>query len=152
MLKKIAVVMLMSFVTVGCASVTMASKEETNQAKQFTTPPAGKAGIYIYRDSMLGAALKKDVTINGKCIGETAPNMFFYEQVNGNEVYTLATESEFSPNELKLKAESGTNYFVRQSIKLGAFVGGANLDMMTPEQGKADVAKLDMGVKGSCSK
>lgn len=44
--------------------------------------------------------------------------------------------------------EAGKNYFVRQSIKTGAFVGGANLKEVSDEQGKADVAKLGLAQWG----
>lgn len=46
---------------------------------------------------------------------------------------------------------AGKNYFVRQFIKLGAFVGGADLELVPEEQGKADVAKLEMAKPGTCS-
>ena len=151
MLKKIALVVLASGIVSGCATVPMADKEASSKAKTFAEPPAGKAGLYIYRNSTLGGALKKDVRINGKCIGETAPHMFFYEVVNGGEEQTLSTESEFSANDLKIKAESGKNYFIRQYIKMGVFVGGAGLEQVTDAQGKTDISSLNMAMHGKCS-
>lgn len=62
----------------------------------------------------------------------------------------IKTESEFSPNALEVAMEAGKNYFVRQFIKLGAFVGGADLDLIPEEEGKADVAKLEMAKPGTC--
>ena len=56
----------------GCASVDMASKAESAKAKEFNPPSQGNAGVYVYRDSFVGKALKKDVWIDGKCIGESA--------------------------------------------------------------------------------
>ncbi|SER10534.1 Protein of unknown function [Amphritea atlantica] len=137
----------------GCASVPMESKEKADVAKQFN-PPSNKenAGLYIYRAGVFGAALKKDVWVDGKCIGETAPDMFFYEEVGGGEEHKVSTESEFSPNDLLVKTEGGKNYFVRQYIKLGAFVGGAGLELVDEEKGKNEVAQLEMAKKGSCSK
>ena len=151
MLKKMAFVVLASGILSGCATVPMADKAVSSQAKAFAEPPAGKAGLYIYRNSTIGGALKKDVRVNGKCIGETAPNMFFYEVVNGGEEQTLSTESEFSPNDLKIKTESGKNYFIRQYIKMGVFVGGAGLEQVSDTQGKADISSLNMAMQGKCS-
>ncbi len=151
MLKKIAFVVLASGILSGCATVPMADKEVSSKAKTFEAPPAGKAGLYIYRNSTLGGALKKDVRVNGKCIGETAPNMFFYELVNANEEQNISTESEFSPNDLKIKTEAGKNYFIRQYIKLGVFVGGAGLEQVSDSQGKADISGLSMALQGKCS-
>lgn len=153
MMKK---VILFAVVTVsllsGCASVPMESLEQTAMAKQFNTPSAGNAGLYIYRAGSFGGALKKDVWVDDKCIGETAPNIFFYEEVAGDTQHKISTESEFSPNDLLITTENGKNYFVSQYIKLGAFVGGANVELVDEEKGKAVVAKLKMAKKGQCSK
>ena len=135
----------------GCASVDMASKAESAKAKEFNPPSQGTAGVYIYRDSFVGKALKKDVWIDGKCIGESAPDVFFFTEVDGGKNHKVDTESEFSPNTLELMFETGKNYFIRQFIKMGVFVGGAGLEQIAEEQGKIDVAKLEMAKSGKCS-
>ena len=149
---KLAVVVLTSFLFVGCASVPMESREKSDTAKTFVSPANGNAALYIYRSGGPGGALKKDVWVDGKCIGETAPNIFFYEEVKGGMEHKVSTESEFSPNELLVNTESGKNYFVRQYIKFGVFVGGAGLELIDEEKGKKAVTKLQMAVKGNCSK
>lgn len=135
----------------GCASVEMASTSEGAKAKEFNPPGAGNAGVYIYRDSFVGQALKKDIWIDGKCIGESAPDVFFYTEVAGGKNYKIDTESEFSPNALELMFETGKNYFIRQFIKLGVFVGGAGLEQIPEEDGKIAVGKLEMAKPGKCS-
>lgn len=135
----------------GCTSVPMESKEKSELAKQYNSPSEGKSGLYVYRSGSFGGALKKDVWLNGECVGETAPNMFFYEEVEGNSEHKLSTESEFSPNDLLVKTESGKNYFVSQFIKMGVFVGGAGVELVDKEKGKKQVSKLDMAIKGKCS-
>lgn len=144
-----AVCLLAAFLT-GCASVNMASKEASAQAKTFQPPNAGNASLYVYRNSVFGAALKKDIMIDGKCLGETASKVFFYAEVEGGKTHRIETESEFSPNGIDLTTEPDKTYFVRQYIKMGAFVGGANLEIVPAEQGKADLAELDMAVPGNC--
>jgi hypothetical protein len=135
----------------GCASVDMADKAASLKAKEFSAPAQGKAGLYVYRDSHFGAALKKDVWVDGKCLGETAPNVFFYTEVEGGKMHKVDTESEFSPNTLELVLEAGKHHFIRQYIKLGVFVGGAGVELIAEEQGKKDIAKLDMAKPGKCS-
>ena len=135
----------------GCASVDMASKAESAKAKEFNPPSQGNAGVYVYRDSFVGKALKKDVWIDGKCIGESAPDVFFYTEVEGGKTHKIDTESEFSPNTLELMFEAGKNYFIRQFIKMGVFVGGAGLEQIPEEQGKTAVSKLEMANPGKCS-
>lgn len=134
----------------GCASVNMAGKEESDKAKQFSAPSAGNSGLYVYRNSAVGKALKKDIWVDGKCLGESASDVFFYTQVEGGKKHKIETESEFSPNAMEVFMESGKNYFIRQFIKLGAFVGGADLEQMSEEQGKADVANLGLAQPGKC--
>ena len=129
----------------------MAGKEESAKAKKFEKPSAGNAGVYVYRDSILGAALKKDIWIDGECVGESAPKTFFYKEVSGDARHKIETESEFSPNALEMFFKTGENHFIRQYIKLGAFVGGANLEQMTEVDGKAAIQNLEMAKSGTCS-
>lgn len=141
-----------SFLLTGCASVNMATNEESAAAKQFNAPGANNAGLYVYRNSFVGQALKKDIFVDGKCLGESASDVFFHTEVAGGKSVKVSTESEFSPNELILNVDSGKNYFVRQYIKMGVFVGGAGVEQVSEEQGKTDIAKLNMAKPGHCSK
>ncbi len=146
-----AVLVAVTFLS-GCASVPMESKENTALAKQFNTPSEGNSGLYVYRSGSFGGALKKDVWVDGDCLGETAPDMFFYKEVKGDEQHKIATESEFSPNDLLLDTETGKNYFIRQYMKIGVFVGGAGVELVDEEKGKKDISSLNMAKTGTCSK
>lgn len=152
MYRKLAFAVFTISLLAGCASVPMESKEKSDMAKKFTPPSSDKAGLYIYRSGTFGGALKKDVWVDGGCLGETAPNVFFYEEVAGGIEHKVSTESEFSPNDLLLKVENGQHYFIRQYIRMGAFVGGAGIELVDREKGKEAVAKLELAKKGSCSK
>ncbi len=118
----------------------MASKEQSAKAKEFQLPPEGQTGAYLYRNIVLGKALSKDLRIDGNCVGVSAPDVFFYTQVDGGKTRPVETESEFSPNKLELFFESGKNYLIRRFIKIGLMVGGADLEQVTEAQGKADNA------------
>lgn len=132
----------------GCASVKMAPKQESLEAKDFNKPSQGKAGLYVYRNSSVGKSLRKDVWVDGKCLGETANKVFFYTEVDGGKRHKIETESESSPNTLELMMDTGKNYFIRQVIK----VGGADLEQVTDEQGKKYISRLKMAKSGHCSK
>lgn len=152
MKKQFTAIVIATALISGCASVPMESKEASLNAKQFNPPAEGFSGLYVYRDSFVGQALKKDVWIDGKCIGESAPDVFFYEEVKGGQQHTISTESEFSPNDLKVDTLPGTNYFINQYIKMGVFVGGAGLELVDAEKGKKAIMKLELAKQGTCSK
>lgn len=134
------VALLVLFVS-GCATVPMTSDAEDTAAKQFAVPPAGQSGLYIYRDSAFGGALKKNIYVDGEMIGESAPNMYFYKLIPAGE-HKLGTESEFSENYLSIITEPEKNYFIRNYIKLGVFVGGANLEQVDENKAKEAILEL----------
>jgi len=146
-----AILFVSYIVMTGCASVPMETADKNSIAKKFNPPSEGSSGLYIYRNSFVGKALKKDIWVDGKCIGETAPDIYFYETVDGDTNHKVSTESEFSPNDLLIKVKSGMNYFIRQYIKMGIFVGGAGLELVDEAKGKEEVRELDMATKGTCS-
>ncbi len=135
--------LLLSLIAGGCASVPMASLQDDEQRKTFAPPPAAQAGLYIFRDSKLGGALKKTLYVNGEVIGESAPNTYFYHLVPPGRT-TISTESEFSENDLNLETVGGKNYFVRQYIRLGLFAGGANLELVDDEEGQEAVLDCNL--------
>ncbi|MDK6725314.1 DUF2846 domain-containing protein [Neisseria mucosa] len=133
-------------------SVPMGNADVSSKAKIFAPPSEGKAGLYVYRSGILGGALKKDIWVDGNCLGTSAPNVFFYIEVDGGKEHTVTTASEFSTNSVPLHTEAGKHYFVRQYIKMGAFVGGANVKQVSEAEGKAEVMKLNMAATGQCLK
>ncbi|EHO4621035.1 DUF2846 domain-containing protein [Salmonella enterica] len=139
-------------VLTGCATVPSASKEETQQAKMFNKPNEGNAGLYIYRDSFIGQALKKDVRVNGECVGELANKFFFYKQLPLG-VVTVTSESEFGFTRMTIDAQENKNYFVRQVIVPGVVVGGTNVVEVSEEEGKKTISKsgFKLAKEGHCS-
>lgn len=127
----------------GCAKVPMAPPEEDMALKEFKPPQADQSGIYIYRNCFVGAALKKTVYLDQKAIGESAEDVYFYTTTTPGS-HVLSTESEFSPNDLQIDTEGGKNYFVEQYIKMGVFVGGANLRLVDEETGKKAVLECSL--------
>ena len=79
-MSRLSAALLLSLALVGCASVPMGDPKQDSAAKTFQVP-ADKAGIYVYRNETIGAAVKMDVIIDGQNIGETAAKTFFYKEV-----------------------------------------------------------------------
>jgi len=143
-----AIVLLFS----GCASIPLDNSDNTQRAKAFSAPAEGQAGVYIYRNSFVGKALKKDLWIDGKCIGKSSNKVFFYTQVEGGREHTVATQSEFSPKILPVFMEAGRNYFIRQYIQFGAFIGGTKIELVDEARGRSEIEKLSLAVNGTCSR
>lgn len=114
--------------------------------QQNDTPPDGNSHAHQNRPCF-GCRW-----VNGKCVGESAPNVFFYEEVKGGAEHKVATQSEFSPNELIVKAVAGVNDFFRQYMKMGLVVAGAGVEQVSEDEGKKEVAALELAKKGTCSK
>ncbi|OTG86793.1 hypothetical protein B9T31_07325 [Acinetobacter sp. ANC 4558] len=150
---KLILSLLCTLAFVGCASVPKADQTESQKLKNTQVLAQGKSGIYVYRNnSYQGAALKKDIWINGECLGESSKGIFFYKEVDGDQDYIISTESEFSPNHLTLAVQSGQNYYIQQKIKMGVVVGGAKLEKVDEVQAQKIISQLDLGVQGHCSK
>jgi len=135
----------------GCASVPMESEKASATAKEFEAPAQGTAGLYIYRYGSFAYRLKKGVWVDGKCIGETAANVFFYHEVPANKEYKISTESEFSPNDLLITVKPGINYFISQYFPPGLYLAGAGVELVDEKQGMAAVKELSLAKKGTCS-
>lgn len=56
MLKNIFALVLLPVLMVGCATVPTYTGAIVEKAKSFQSPTNGNAGLYVYRDSMIGQA------------------------------------------------------------------------------------------------
>jgi uncharacterized protein YceK len=131
---------LSSLVLSGCATVPMASKEADDKAKTFSLATNDKASLYIFRDSTFGGALKKKLKIDGQVIGESAPETYFHIFATPGK-RTLSTESEFSDNSLEVNLEAGKSHYVRNYMKMGVFIGGANLEVVADDEAKKAIVE-----------
>jgi hypothetical protein len=140
----VATVLCLGLLTLsGCASVPMAPKETDAAAKTFAAPPADKSALYVFRNSFVGKALKRMVSVDGQPLGQTANQVYFYKEIAPGE-HVISTESEFGDNTVTFQAVAGKNYFARQYIKMGVFVGGAGIEMVSEEEGMKEVLQCEL--------
>lgn len=125
----------------GCASVPMASIERDSQAKTFAVKP-GLSNIYVYRNESMGAAVKMDVELDGKFIGQTAAKSYFALEVSpGKHILVSKAENDSS---LEVNAEAGKNNFVWQEVKMGLVIARTKLQIVDEETGKAGIAECKL--------
>ena len=74
----VLLVLVFSAYIAGCATVPMASYKEDNARKEFTPPPQASSGLYIYRNSSFGGALKKNVYVDKFLFFEFFFSHFFF--------------------------------------------------------------------------
>jgi hypothetical protein len=129
----------------GCASVPMASKEQDKVVKSFKLSSNDKAGLYVYRNCVVGFGVTKAIYLDGFLLGETANKTFFYKEITPGK-HQLVTESELSNNNLTFQADGGKNYFVEQVLKTGISEGGAYLQIVFQEEGMNGILKCGLAV------
>lgn len=143
MLKKTSLVGLVvaaAFIT-GCTSVPMADVTRDAKAKTFSVS-ADKANVYVYRNEAMGGAVKMDVALNGKPLGQSAAKTYFAIEVPPGK-HTLVSKAE-NDSTLDLVAEAGKNYFVWQEVKMGVLYARNQLQLVDESTGKAGVAECKL--------
>lgn len=140
-------------VLTGCtASVPVHSDAQSEQAKQFAAPSDGKAGLYVYRDAEgFGGFTYRDVYLDGVCLGETAPGVFFYTEIEANKEHTLTSPGQFTPYEVTIYAQPGKTYFVEQRVKWGVLRHPAPIREVEENYGKQKIMQYQQAVAGNCS-
>lgn len=131
----------------GCASVPMGDATRDTALKTFEAPRAEKAGIYIYRHENMGAAVKMDLQVDGKHIGQTAAKTYFFVEVPPGK-HTITSISE-NTDTLSIDAVAGKLYYVWQEVKMGVLYARTKLNLVSEEDGRKGVleSKLANGVQ-----
>lgn len=125
----------------GCASVPMGDPQKNLALKTFTAKQ-DVAGLYIYRNESMGAAIKMDVEVDGKPLGQTAAKTYLYtELAPGKHVLTSKAENDFS---LDLEVLPGKLYYVWQEVKMGILYARTKLNLVDEKAGQAGVLETQL--------
>jgi hypothetical protein len=125
----------------GCASVNKAGRDASAQAKTFS-PITDKAVVYIYRDEILGSAIKLPVTVDGIVVGETGPKSFL-ELALPPGPHTITTMGE-KGSSLSLDAQAGQTYYYWQEVKVGMWAARSMLHKVDTEKGQNGVRECEL--------
>ncbi len=119
-------------VTVGCTAI---------GGKKFvkTTPPEGKAVVYVYRPrTFVGGAVVYPIFVNNRKV-TTLPHTAYYAYVTDpGEVYVSAKTPENEAH-VKLQVKAGHDYYIKGGTATGQFSGRATLDQVHPDQGREEI-------------
>lgn len=122
----------------SCATVSMANRAQSRSAKEFS-PSKDRAKIYVYRNEVLGSAIKVGLALNGNFMGETAPGTFHMWEVAPGK-HEVSCEAERS-SRVTLNAQPEKLYFIWQEMKWGTVTAGCALRQVTEERGKSEISR-----------
>jgi Protein of unknown function (DUF2846) len=140
-MKKLIAVSILAFSLVGCASVTMGDAKQDAALKTFTIAK-DKAGVYIYRNETMGAAIKMNVELDGKSIGQTAANTYLYKEVTPGK-HTIVSKAE-NDSSIEVDAQPGTLLYVWQEVKMGLLGARSKLQLVDQAQGQKGVMETKL--------
>jgi hypothetical protein len=125
----------------GCASVPLASEDQDMKAKAMSAPP-DKALVYLYRNEVMGSAIKLNVSLDGKLAGQTAAKTYFMWMLNpgSHEVATMADNT----STVQVDAKAGESYYIWQEVKMGMWGPGTKLQLVDKETGKKGVGECKL--------
>lgn len=129
----------------GCASVPMASKDSDAKAKQFAPSQGNTANLYIYRNEILGSAIKMTVLIDGVSVGDTVAKSYIFRTLPAGD-HTVTSKAE-NDNTLDITMQAGQVYFVWQEVKMGALYARSKLHLVDEATGETAVKECDL-IKG----
>jgi hypothetical protein len=141
MFKKLVLVAIFTFGVVGCASVPMGDVKKNAELKTFTPKP-GVAGVYIYRNESMGAAIRMDVEVDGKPIGQSAAKTYFYTELPPGK-HTVTSKAE-NTDSIEIDTIAGKLYYIWQEVKMGFLYARTKLQLVSEEEGKKGVLESDL--------
>jgi hypothetical protein len=142
-MKRIMAAMIIALTMTGCASVPMGDAKRDTELKTFAVAP-DRAGVYVYRNESMGAAIKFDVAIDGTAMGQTAANTYLYKEVAPGK-HTLTSKAE-NTDTLEVEVLPGTVTFVWQEVKMGVLYARSKLRLVDEAQGKQGVQECKLAV------
>ncbi|WP_180127716.1 DUF2846 domain-containing protein [Rhodoferax sp. BLA1] len=135
-MKKFIALAAVTLSLVGCASVNMGDAKQDTSAKKFVAPK-DNAAVYIYRNESIGGAVKMDVELDGKPIGQTAAKTYLYKEVAPGK-HTLSSKAE-NTDSLEIDAKPGALLYIWQEVKMGVLYARTKLHLVDTAQGQKGV-------------
>lgn len=120
----------------GCASGPRFDTVE----KSFAAIPPGKARIFIYRATSLGAGIQPDVLVNGSVVGKSEGNGIFYIDRDPGKI-EVATTSEVE-RKLTFTIAAGETRYVRCAVGLGVLVYRIIPELVSEEEARKEIHDL----------
>ncbi len=125
----------------GCASVPMGDPARDQALKAFESKP-DLAGIYVYRNEIIGGAVRMDVSVDGQALGQTASKTYLYTEVPPGK-HTVTSKAE-NTHSIEIDTVAGKLYYIWQEVKMGILYARTKLHLMSEEEGRKGVMETKL--------
>jgi len=99
--------------------------------------------IYFYRNSILGAAVQPEVSVNGQIVGKSQPGSFFFiDRPVGTYRASARTEAEGT---IDIVLRPKQTAYVQMSISMGFLVGHPVFERVGESEGRSALPSLAYG-------
>jgi hypothetical protein len=102
--------------------------------------PSGKARIYFYRSTALGAAIQPEVRLNGAVVGKSEPHGVFYVDRDPGNMEVI-TGSEID-RKLTFTIGPGETRYVKLGVGLGVLVYRIIPELISEAEARKEMADL----------
>lgn len=140
-MKKILAVAVVAMTLVGCASVPLGDAQQDAALKTFSVVP-DKAGVYIYRNESMGAAITMNVELDGNPIGQTAAKTYLYKELTPGK-HVISSKAE-NTDTVEVDAKAGTLVYIWQEVKMGVMSARTKLHLVDEAQGRKGVQETKL--------
>jgi hypothetical protein len=132
---RFAALVMVAFLT-ACAS----GPKHAEVASSIPGIKPDQGRVYLYRsNSMMGAAIQPNITINGKVMGESKPGGFFFVDLPAGPV-EVATSTEVE-KKLTFTLDAGQTRYVKTSIGFGLMVGRVYPELVDNAVGAKEITE-----------
>lgn len=111
--------------------------------QEASTPKLGaeQGRVYFYRtDSMMGAALRPQVMLDGASVGKSQPGGYFYvDAAPGSHEAVTSTEAS---NKVSFALDKGEVKYVRTKVSMGLMVGHVVPELVGADEAQKELATL----------
>lgn len=128
-MSKVMRIFALSFIASMCLPLSASAQTE-----------GGTANVYFYRYKQFqGSALKPSIYCDGRDLLRMQNGRFFELQLPAGEHTCYSNDKQAGA---VVTLEAGKDYYFRVDLQTGFWKGHFRLEMVMPEQGKYDIAKL----------
>ena len=131
------------FTLAGCATVRLGEPKQDSAAKEFK-PPSEKAGVYVYRNQMIGSAIRMVVFVDGFMVGETAQKTYLYFELPPGR-HTIESRAE-NTDSLTADFRAGTLSYIWQEVRVGVYSARSSLHLVDETEGRKGVGESVLAV------